>query len=113
MSRLTLKQPAGSGSGGDVTQFFAALGNIELPLAGGLYVLAGGGLLFMSLADAAAVGSGESASKFAFDAGAGFRFRLGGASGFLEARMGTASYEQGKFGFSKAQFIPVTFGLVF
>jgi hypothetical protein len=33
--------------------------------------------------------------------------------GFLEARMGAASYDAGKFGFSKAQFIPVTFGLVF
>lgn len=113
VSRLALKDQSAAASGGDVTQFFAMLGNIELPLGGGLYVLAGGGILSVSLAEAATVGSGESASKLTFDAGAGFRFRLGGASGFVEARMGTASYEQGKFGFSKAQFIPVTFGLVF
>jgi hypothetical protein len=32
---------------------------------------------------------------------------------FIEARLGAASYDEGKVGFSKAQFIPVTFGLVF
>jgi hypothetical protein len=58
-------------------------------------------------------GEDESSSKFTFDAGAGFRFALGGARGFVEARVGAASYDQGKFGFSKAQFIPITFGLVF
>lgn len=84
------------------------MGNIELPVAGGLYLLAGGGLLSLDLA-----GADASSSKFAFDAGAGFRFALGGIRGFVEARVGAASYEQGKFGFSKAQFIPVTFGVVF
>lgn len=111
LSRLKLKDAISSGSGDDVTQMIAALGNIEFPLAGGLYVLAGGGLLSLSTP-----GSGSedlSASKFTFDAGAGFRFQLGSAAGYVEARMGTASYDQGKFGFSKAQFIPVSFGLVF
>jgi hypothetical protein len=91
----------------------AFLGNIEVGLGGGLYVLAGGGMLSLS-APAALTGTGEETSKkFTFDAGAGLRFSLGSAKGFVEARIGSASYDQGKVGFSKAQFIPVTFGLVF
>ena len=94
---------------------FSAMGNIELPLAAGLYAIAGGGILSLSVPGAAPGGSvtDESQAKFSFDAGAGYRFRMGGIRGFLEARVGAASYEQGKFGFEKAQFIPLTFGLVF
>jgi hypothetical protein len=114
LTQLKLKDSLlGGGSTDDVTSMYAALGNIELPLSGGLYLLAGGGIMSLSLPDGASTGSGESASKLTFDAGAGYRFRLGGASGFVEARMGTASYDQGKFGFSKAQLIPVSFGLAF
>ncbi len=98
----------------DVTSMMAFMGNIELPLGGGLYVIAGGGLLSMSVPEALTPdGEEESSNKFTFDAGAGFRFALGGMRGFLEARIGAASYDQGKVGFSKAQFIPFTFGLVF
>jgi len=89
------------------------MGNLELPLAGGLYVLAGGGILSLSVPSAATGVPDESSSKFTFDAGAGFRFALGPTRGFIEARVGAASYDEGKFGFSKAQFIPLTFGLVF
>ena len=115
LTRFKLKEPVLTGANtDDVTQMIAAMGNLELPLAGGLYVLAGGGILSLSLPGAASTGgTDESASKFTFDAGAGFRFALGGARGFVEARIGAASYDQGKFGFSKAQFIPITFGLVF
>lgn len=115
LTRFKLKEPVLTGTNtDDVTQMIAAMGNLELPLAGGLYVLAGGGILSLSLPGAAtAGGTDESSSRFTFDAGAGFRFALGGARGFVEARIGAASYDQGKFGFSKAQFIPVTFGLVF
>lgn len=120
LTRLQLKDPLGTGGGGygtseDVTQMFAALGNIELPLAGGLYAIAGGGILSLKVPGAAPGGSTSDVSeaKFTFDAGAGLRFKMGGIRGFLEARVGAASYEQGKFGFEKAQFIPVTFGLVF
>ena len=115
LTRFKLKEPVLTGANtDDVTQMIAAMGNLELPLAGGLYVLAGGGILSLSLPGAASTGgTDESASKFTFDAGAGFRFALGGARGFVEARVGAASYDQGKFGFSKAQFIPITFGLVF
>jgi hypothetical protein len=98
---------------GDYTQMLQAMGNIELPLFAGLYALAGGGIMSLSVPDGATGGTAESATKFTFDAGGGFRFALGSIRGFLEARVGAASYEAGKFGFEKAQFIPVTFGLVF
>ena len=98
----------------DMTSMMAFMGNIEVPLGGGLYVLAGGGLLNMSVPEALAPdGEEESSNKFTFDAGAGLRFALGSMRGFVEARIGAASYEQGKVGFTKAQFIPFTFGLVF
>lgn len=119
LTQLNLKDPLGTGGGGygsdDVTKMFAAMGNIELPLAGGLYAIAGGGLLSLSMPGAATPGgtTDESQARFTFDAGAGYRFKMGGIRGFLEARVGAASYEQGKFGFQKAQFIPITFGLVF
>jgi hypothetical protein len=116
LTRLSLKEASGSTSGGygsgDVTQLLGALGNIEVPIAGGLYVLAGGGLL--SLKTPSTTASADlSQSKVTVNAGAGLRFHLGGISGFVEARMGTASYDNGKVGYSKAQFIPVSFGLVF
>jgi hypothetical protein len=110
MKEFALPNP---GLTGDVTQMTSILGNLELPLGGGLYVLAGGGILSLKV-PGDATGTGEqSSSKLTFDAGAGLRFALGSARGFVEARIGAASYDEGKFGFSKAQFIPITFGLVF
>lgn len=113
LTRFKLKEPAGVQYEDDVTQMIAALGNLELPLGGGLYVLAGGGILSLSVPAAATGGEEESSSRFTFDAGAGLRFALGTIRGFVEARIGAASYDEGKIGFSKAQFIPFTFGLVF
>lgn len=107
---LTVPTP---GATGDVTQMITAMGNIELPLMMGLYALAGGGIMQLNVPDQATGGTEESSTSFMFDAGAGFRFSLGPARGFIEARVGAASYEQGKFGFTKAQFIPITLGLVF
>jgi hypothetical protein len=104
--------PGGSVIDGS-TQMIGALGNIEVPLGAGLYVLGGGGILSLSRESDVSTEGDVSATEFTFDAGAGFRFALGGARGFVEARIGAASYDQGKVGFSKAQFIPVTFGLVF
>lgn len=88
------------------TQFLGALGNIELPLAGGLYVLGGLGVLNLDAAS-------DSQTKLTINAGAGFRFRIGRAEGFVEARLGTASYDAGAIGYSKAQLIPISFGLAF
>lgn len=97
----------------DVTNMVAMMGNIELPLGGGLYLLAGGGILSLTVPETATNADERNEKKFSFDAGAGLRFALGSMRGFLEARIGAASYDAGKVGFSKAQFIPVTFGLVF
>ncbi|MEQ1692790.1 MAG: hypothetical protein ABMA00_15980 [Gemmatimonas sp.] len=100
---------SGSYSGTDSTantQFLGALGNIEVPIAAGLYVLGGVGVLNMDAAN-------SSETKMTMNAGAGFRFRMGRSEGFVEARLGTASYDAGTFGFAKAQFIPISFGLAF
>ena len=115
LTQFKLKEPViVAPNADDVTSMMAFMGNIELPLGGGLYVIAGGGILSMSVPEALTPdGEEESSKKFTFDAGAGLRFALGGMRGFLEARIGAASYDQGKVGFSKAQFIPITFGLVF
>ena len=117
LTQMKLKDPVNTGTETtDATKMFTAMGNIELGLAGGLYVLAGGGVLSTSaasLSSGGVLGEETSETNFTFDAGAGYRFRLGSISGFLEARMGSATYDQGTFGFQKAQFIPFTFGLVF
>ena len=116
LTRFKLKEPTIPTPGvptGDVTQMITAMGNIELPLTMGLYALAGGGVMQLNVPDQSTGGTEESSTSLMFDAGAGFRFSLGPARGFIEARVGAASYEAGKFGFTKAQFIPFTFGLVF
>ena len=33
--------------------------------------------------------------------------------GFVEARAGTASFDKQKIGYSRTQFVPMTFGFVF
>lgn len=96
---------------GESTQLLAAMGNVELPLFMGLYVLGGVGLQNI---DAPATSStSRTDSQMMVNAGAGFRFHLGPADGFLEARIGTASYTQGKLGYTKSQIIPISFGLAF
>lgn len=114
LTQLKLKDAVLAAPGADdMTNMMAFLGNIEIGIGGGLYVLAGGGILSLSAPDALTGAGEESSKKFTFDAGAGLRFALGSVRGFVEARIGAASYDAGKVGFSKAQFIPVTFGLVF
>lgn len=114
LTRFTWESIAPGGSFIDgTTQTIAALGNIEVPLGAGLYVLAGGGILSLSRESDVSAEGDVSATELTFDAGAGWRFALGGMRGFVEARIGAASYDQRKVGFSKAQFIPFTFGLVF
>jgi hypothetical protein len=90
----------------ETTQLLGAMGNIEVPLTAGLYVLGGVGLLNLDAAS-------ESETKLTMNAGAGFRFHMGRIDGFVEARLGTASYTAGTFGYTKAQFIPISFGLAF
>lgn len=88
------------------TQMLGALGNIELPLMAGLYVIAGVGALNLDT-------SNNSQTNVTFNGGAGWRFQIGRLGGFIEGRYGSASYEAGTFGFTGAQFIPVSFGLIF
>lgn len=114
LTRFKLKETSVIAPGADdVTNMVAMMGNIELPLGAGLYVLAGGGILSLTVPGAATNAGERNSKKFSVGAGAGLRFALGGIRGFLEARIGSASYEAGTVGFSKAQFIPVSFGLVF
>ena len=105
LTQFKLKEPVlATPDADDVTNMMAFMGNLEVPLGGGLYVLAGGGILSMSVPEALAPdGEEESSNKFTFDAGAGLRFALGGIRGFVEARIGAASYDEGKLGFSRAQ----------
>lgn len=102
----------GGGTIDGTTQMIAGMANIEVPLGAGLYALAGGGILSVTRESNVSV-EDRSASKFMFDVGAGFRMAFGSMRGFIEARFGAASCDQRKIGFSKAQFMPVTFGLVF
>jgi len=104
----TILRPPGFGNIDSLgtSQFLSAMGNVEVPLAGGLYLLAGVGVLNLDA-------SNENATKMTMNAGAGMRFHLGPAEGFVEGRFGTASYNAGTFGYAKAQFIPVSFGLAF
>jgi hypothetical protein len=120
LTTLKLKTPAlntglpqgAYSADGDQTRLLAGIGNIEFPLAGGLYLIGGVGAMNLKTTLAGAT-SDSSATNLMLDAGAGFRFNLSRIAGFVEGRIGTASYEKGKFGYSKAQFIPITFGLVF
>jgi hypothetical protein len=91
---------------GGTTQMLGALGNLEFPLVGGLYVLGGVGILNLDTEK-------SSESKATINAGAGLRFNMGRVDGFLEARFGTASYTAGTFGYARTSFIPITFGLTF
>lgn len=91
---------------GGTTQLLGALGNLEFPLVGGLYVLGGVGILNLDTEK-------SSESKATINAGAGWRFNMGRVDGFLEARFGTASYTAGTFGYARTSFIPITFGLTF
>lgn len=101
-------------SEGSETQMIGAFGNIEIPIAAGLYLIGGvGGVNLKTVLETSGTDIEKSQTKLAIDAGAGFRFKLGGIAGFVEGRMGSASYDNGVVGYSKAQFIPVTFGLVF
>lgn len=93
------------------TQLLSAMGNIEIPIAAGLYALAGVGALNADMKLPSF--ETESETALTFGVGAGYRFQLGRAAGFIEARLGTASYDKSATVYKKAQFIPLTFGLVF
>ena len=94
------------------SQMVGAIGNIEIPLFMGLYVMAGVGALSLST-DAAAGAETFNGTKFSVDGGAGLRFHFGPIGGFLEGRVNSVYTEQGSIDFKDVKVIPVTFGLVF
>ena len=96
----------------DVSTLMGAFGNIEFPLAGGLYLLGGVGALGLSSDVTAAAGS-ISETKLAYNGGAGFRFRMAGISGFIEGRIANLAVDKGKALFKDVKTIPVSFGLAF
>jgi hypothetical protein len=88
------------------TQLLGALGNLEFPLFAGVYLIAGVGALSLDT-------QVNSQTNVTFNAGAGWRFQIWRIGGFVEGRYGSATYEAGTFGYSGAQFIPISFGLIF
>ena len=107
---------AGIGSGSQAsagsTQMIGAMGNIELPLFAGLYVMAGVGELSLSTDNPAGAATFKGA-KFTVDGGAGLRARVGAISLFLEGRVNSVYTDQGAVNWKDVKVIPVTFGLVF
>ena len=98
--------PSGSADSTQTTQLLGLLGNIQVPLVLGFYVLAGVGALNMD-------NTADSQTSVTVNAGAGWRFHIGRLGGFVEARYGSASYTAGTFGYSTAQLIPVSVGITF
>ncbi len=88
------------------------LGNIEVPLAGGLYVIGGVGATNVK-SGATNAASDASQTALTYNGGAGLRFRIGSISGFVEGRLKSLSLDKGKALFSDVTTIPVSFGLVF
>lgn len=100
------------GGTADASTLLGLLGNVELPLAAGLYVLVGvGGTNIKSGASVTA--EDVSLTALSYNGGAGFRFHLGGVSGFVEGRVSSLSLDKGKALFKEVRTIPVTFGIVF
>lgn len=95
-----------------VSTLLGGFGNIELPLAGGLYVLAGIGAIDLTT-DATTTGSSLSTTQISYNGGAGLRFKLGGIAGFVEGRLTDIAVDKGKALFKDVRTVPVTFGLVF
>ncbi|MEP6781840.1 MAG: hypothetical protein ABJC26_18210 [Gemmatimonadaceae bacterium] len=93
------------------TQLLSGIGNIEIPLVMGLYALAGVGAL--NVKNSIGATSDSSQTNVVINAGAGLRARIKRVDIFVEAKVGSASYDKGTFGYSKAQYIPITFGLLF
>lgn len=103
----------GDGSGGsDVSSLLGVMGNVELPLTRGFYLIGGVGA---SQLRTGATEAGEDASEtaLAYNGGAGLRLRLGSVSAFIEGRLQNLSIEEGRALFTSVRTIPVTIGIVF
>lgn len=95
-----------------VSTLLGGFGNVEIPLTGGLYMLAGVGAVALST-DATTGGRSLDTTNLSYNGGAGVRFRLGGIAGFVEGRLTGIAIDKGKALFKDVRTVPVTFGLVF
>ena len=98
--------------GDAVSTLLGGFGNVEIPLAGGLYALAGIGAVGPST-DVTSGGRSLSTTNLSCNGGAGLRFNLGVIAGFIERRLAGISVDEGKALFRDVRTVPVTFGLVF
>lgn len=106
------RHAAAAYSSSDVSTLLGGFGNIEVPLAAGLYVLAGVGAIDLKT-DATTTGASFSATNLSYNGGAGVRFKLGSIAGFVEGRISDIAIDKGKALFKDVRTVPVTFGLVF
>lgn len=103
----------GYGAGtGDASTLLGLLGNVELPLSSGFYVIVGVGATNVR-SGATTATDDVSLTGLTYNGGAGLRFHLGAISGFVEGRLKSISVEKGRALFSDVRTLPVTFGLVF
>lgn len=98
--------------GDAVSTLLGGFGNVEIPLAGGLYALAGIGAVGLST-DVTSGGQSLSTTNLSYNGGAGLRFKLGAIAGFIEGRLTGISVDKGRALFRDVRTVPVTFGLVF
>ncbi len=108
---MTVLPGYGAGTDGAST-LLGLLGNVEVPLTAGLYVIAGVGATNVK-SGATTAAEDVSQTAFTYNGGAGLRFRLGPISGFVEGRLKNIALEKGKALFSDVTTVPVSFGIVF
>lgn len=98
-----------------VTTLLGGFANLELPFGSGRvqpFVLAGVGAVKVA-SDATASTVFFSDVNASLNVGAGFRLRLGGISGLIEARLNNVPTGDPRAFFKDLRTIPVTFGFVF
>lgn len=98
-----------------LSTMLSGFANIELPLgSGGFQPFLLGGVGAVRLASDATVDAlSVSDIQASLNVGAGIRFRLGGVSGLIEARLNNVPGADTRAFFKDVRTVPVTFGLVF
>ncbi|MEP7383568.1 MAG: hypothetical protein ABI910_17925 [Gemmatimonadota bacterium] len=108
---MTVLSGYGAGTDGAST-LLGLLGNVEVPLTAGLYVIAGVGATNVK-SGATTAAEDVSQTALTYNGGAGLRFRIGRIAGFVEGRLKNIAVDKGKALFSDVTTIPVSFGIVF
>jgi len=106
---LTLGATPGTTGSGTIL-FGGAAGVLEVApqeSSVGWYLLAGGGIYQFELSvNESGISVSDSQTKFGFNAGAGLKFRVGGASLYVESRYHGVKVED-----SNITFVPLSFGI--